>query len=490
MYSIFKQSSNVKILLDSIHQNDKNIEEIYITNEKYNNIYNDIKKIVNIDNNNVGKIKNLLEENIKTSTEHMEDHAEISSPFSLLDIICKKCEECFQGELKFLDYACGKGNIIISVFINYYNRLSQTHDPEECCKLIIETYLYYSDINPLNVFVTTCCLHELCRFYCGKEIHFNYNFTVCDSFDLDLKKTWGIEEIDCTFVNPPFHDKTKNKTQHKLWVKFTQKTFSDWLKDDGILIQISPSSFGSPSNKVLSLFQKYYVKYLYLDQEEFFPNIGSSFSWYMIEKKENDLDTIINNSMTIKLDNSILWMPGDLSLISLSIHKKVMFDTTDKLDVKYDYVTCHNNILKKSIDNNTFSSISKTKTDIHIYPLFHTNAQIWYSSIKQEFSDKKKVIWTRSGYSKPFYDDGKYGITDLSYYVLVNSDTEGNNLNNILNQRLFKYILKSAKWSGFGTDKVFYALPKLENKKYTDTELYTHFDLTEEEIDYINNYKV
>ena len=31
----------------------------------------------------------------------------------------------------------------------------------------------------------------------------------------------------------------------------------------------------------------------------------------------------------------------------INIHKKVMFDTTEKLDVKYDYTTCHNNILKK-----------------------------------------------------------------------------------------------------------------------------------------------
>jgi len=488
-YSILKQSSHCELLLENIHKNDITIKDIYITTGKYNNIYNDIHKIVNI-NNNISEIKHLLEKNIETSTEHCEDNAEISSPFSLLDIICENAQEYFNGELKFLDYACGKGNITISIFINYYNKLSKTREPKECCRLIIEEYLYYSDINPLNVFVTTCCLHELCRFYCGEEIYFNYNFTVCDSFNLDLNETWGINNIDCVFVNPPFQDKTKNKTQHKLWVKFTLKTFADWLGEGGILIQISPSSFGSPSNKVLSLFQKYYVKYLYLNQEKFFQNIGSSFSWYIIEKRETDLYTIMNNDKTIKLDISILWMPIDISLISLSIHKKVMFDTPNKLDVKYDYVTCHNNILKKSIDNNTFSSISKTKTDIHIYPLFHTNAQIWYSSIKQDFLEKKKVMWTRSGYSKPFYDDGKYGITDLSYYVLVNSDEEGDNLNNILNTRLFKYILKTAKWSGFGTDRVFYALPKLENKKYTDTELYSQFNLNVEELEYINNYKV
>ena len=34
-------------------------------------------------------------------------------------------------------------------------------------------------------------------------------------------------------------------------------------------------------------------------------------------------------------------------------------------------------------------------------------------------------MWTRSGYTKIFYDKGTMGITDMGYYVLVDSDSEG-----------------------------------------------------------------
>ena len=159
------------------------------------------------------------------------------------------------------------------------------------------------------------------------------------------------------------------------------------------------------------------------------------------------------------------------------------FNTT----MEYDYVTCHNNILLKSTRSNTHSSISKEKTNTHIYPVFHTNKQTWYSEIKQDFLDKKKVLFTRSGYTKFIYDNGKYGVTDLGYYILVDNKKEGETLVHNLNSKLIKYILNSAKWSGFGNEKVFKLLPNLNKKKFTDKELYKYFKLTNEEIKHIDS---
>ena len=46
-------------------------------------------------------------------------------------------------------------------------------------------------------------------------------------------------QFDVIVTNPPFQDSTnKKKTQHKLWIDFTQKTFSEWLKPGGILLQV------------------------------------------------------------------------------------------------------------------------------------------------------------------------------------------------------------------------------------------------------------
>ena len=212
-------------------------------------------------------------------------------------------------------------------------------------------------------------------------------------------------QFDVLATNPPFQDSTKKKkTQHKLWIDFTQKTFNEWLKPGGVLLQVSPSSFLSPSNKILKIFQSKAVKFLHLDTKTYFPKVGSTFADYMIRNQLNDGKTeIVTDVSTFyhKIDKSTFYLPIDVCEESLSIHRKVVFDTTDKLDVRYDYVTCHNvNLLRNT------GIISKTQDDEYVHPILHTNKQIWYSKIRQDWANKKKVMWSRSGYTKPFYDEG------------------------------------------------------------------------------------
>lgn len=294
--------------------------------------------------------------------------------------------------------------------------------------------------------------------------------------------------FDVVATNPPFQDSTnKKKTQHKLWIDFTQKTFSEWLKPGGVLLQVSPSSFLSPSNKILKIFQSKAVKYLHLDTKTYFPKVGSTFADYMIRNQSDDEKTeIVTQAGRFyqKIDSSVFYLPIDVCEESLSIHRKVVFNRKESLDVKYDYVTCHNvNILRKT------DIISKTKDDEYVYPILHTNKQIWYSKIRQDFANKKKVMWSRSGYTKPFYDNGILGGTDMAYYVLVSSDECGENLVHNLNSKLLRYILTTAKWSGFGNEKVFRALPNLPtDRKMTDGEIYLLFGLTNNEREYVEKH--
>ena len=294
--------------------------------------------------------------------------------------------------------------------------------------------------------------------------------------------------FDASVSNPPFEDITnRKKTPHKLWIDFTHTIFK-LLKSDGEMGQISPNSFLSPSSKVLPYFLNNDTIYLGLDTEKFF-NVNSTFADYVIKKGKSGIKTSIierdGSSSTMLLDKSISYLPSDFCAIATSIHKKVIFNSNiTKLGVKYDYVTCHNILLK-----NVNSTISRTITPTHQYPIFHTNPQIWYSSIKQPFAGNKKVMWTRSGYTKPFYDDGVYGTTDMGYYVNVPDDQSGLALAHNLNSLLIKYILETAKWSGFGNEMVFKNLPELPLRKMTDDEIFKHFSLTEEEISYVVNFK-
>jgi len=257
--------------------------------------------------------------------------------------------------------------------------------------------------------------------------------------------------------NPPFQSREKRgKTQHKIWIDFTKMVYSK-MKEGDELLWITPQSWGSPSNKVFKIFKESEIEYINLDTGEYFPKVGSSFSDFLLSKGSNNTrETRIikdNKEIKLKIDNSLLYFPNDVNLTSLSIHGKAMFSQKNKLPVCWDYVTCHNILLKRS------DTLSKTKTKKHVYPVFHTNKQVWWSSVQQGFSNQKKVLWTRSGYTKPFYDAGKYGTTDMGYYVLCSSEAEGERVAKVLNSKLFQYIFTTAKWSGFGNEIVFTNLP-------------------------------
>ena len=295
-------------------------------------------------------------------------------------------------------------------------------------------------------------------------------------------------QFDVVATNPPFQDSTNRKrTQHKLWIDFTQQTFDKWLKPGGILLQVSPSSFLSPSNKILKIFQSKAVKYLHLDTKTYFPKVGSTFADYMIRNEPDEEKTeIVTESGTFHqcIDSSVFYLPIDVCEHSLSIHRKVIFNQKENLDVRYDYVNCHNvNILRNT------GVISKTKSDEFVHPILHTNKQIWYSKARQQWAAKKKVMWSRSGYTKPFYDDGVLGGTDMAYYVPVPTRFCGENLVHNMNSKLIRYILTTAKCSGFGNDKVFRKLPNLPvYRRMTDAEMYLLFGLNGSERNYVENY--
>jgi hypothetical protein len=298
-------------------------------------------------------------------------------------------------------------------------------------------------------------------------------------------------KFDLEINNPPFQDTSKRgKTQHKLWIDFvihSKKT----LKSGGVLAYVTPDSFSSPSSKILKLMKEYDTKFISFDTKKYFQDEGndpgSTFSHYIIKFSKNDKNSSTEilqnkNSCNVKLNN-FLYIPNDFCEESYVIHNKVMFNSNEKLEVRYDYVTCHNNILKKK---GSLSHVQKTQTLECVYPILHTNSQIWYSSIRQDFADSPKVMWSRSGYTKPFFDNGVLGCTDMCYYIIVNNESEGIALSHNLNTKLFRYIFKTAKWSGFGNEIVFKNLPKIPNVIMTDDEIYDYFDLNNEIKNYID----
>ena len=336
-------------------------------------------------------------------------------------------------------------------------------------------------------------------------------------------------KFDIVVGNPPFQDsKNRKKTQHKIWKEFTEKAFEEWLAEDGIIAWVTPQSWGSPSNSILELFKNNNLLKVNLNTGKYFPDIGSTFSDYLIQKskkgsKKTNFTTITEQSFDYEVSSELLYFPNDFCEEAINIHQKVMFAAGNKQLINYDYVTCHNvirhahklndkkiekakeDLVKETCEDkrlkiknrikaleekakNIVITISEKETNSHIYPVFHTNNKIWYSSIKQSFADSKKVMWSRSGYTKPFFDNGTMGCTDMGYYILVDNQKAGERLSKFLNSKLMSYIFKTAKWSGFGNEIVFSNIPVVPlDKDLTEQDYYNLFSLTDKEIKYIED---
>ena len=287
-------------------------------------------------------------------------------------------------------------------------------------------------------------------------------------------------KFDVIVGNPPYqgtNDKSEDRIQpknHNLWTKFINKSFSELVSNNGYVSFVTPDSWMSPSNEIFKLFKMNQLLWVDLTCGKYF-NVGSSFTAWGAQKTPVVKDTKIG-SVSLNLKD-FPYLPRGIES-SLSIHQKVLNSKSPKIDCIGD-ITCHSS---KPV-------VSKVATAEYVHPLHHTNAQTRYGSIKSAYQDKIKVIWTLSGNYIPKIDLGVLGFTEVNQAIIATNQTEANNIYSYMNSNLYRYIVTTAKWSGFLNGKVFSMLPKLDQtKSWTDEEIYKFFNLTDTEIEIIEDY--
>jgi len=281
-------------------------------------------------------------------------------------------------------------------------------------------------------------------------------------------------KFDVVVGNPPYqgsNDKgTKQPKSHNLWSKFVDKGVGI-LEDDGFIAFVTPDSWMSPNSQVLKMFKENSLLWVDTEVGKYF-TVGSSFTAWIMQKNKNTSTATIDN-LAVNL-TKLQYLPRNFAK-TFPIHDKVINSKNTKLDILCD-TSCHSDHKHKNL--------SDTQDATYKYETFHTNAQTKFSKKQSKDFTKSKIIWTTSGYFKPFFSAGNLGTTEVCQYILVDSK-EAKNILSYLNSKLYKFIVNTGKWSGFLNGRVLSSLPKLASKVWTDKELYAHFDLTPEEIDYI-----
>ena len=226
--------------------------------------------------------------------------------------------------------------------------------------------------------------------------------------------------------------------------------------------------------------------HLNINCSRYFNSVGSYFSYYLLQIKnrysESRFDCItkvISEESEFEFNFSRLnFIPIPKSLNLLSVISKIS-NKGPKFNLESSSTTRSDKIWVK-----------KTKTDEFKYPIKHTNKEILWSSRPPESIDIKKIIINSTGNFNPIYDDGNLGTSQITRWIKVDSEHDGKEILKYLRSNTIRYFLGNCRWSGAAAKEVFENIPKIDFKKsWTDKQLYEYFNLTEQEINLIENSK-
>jgi len=409
-----------------------------------------------------------------------KSNAEVSTPFKLRQEMLDKIPIEFWNSVKKVFEPCvGKGGFLVDIIDRFMNGLEKTIPNKTLrYKTIVEECLYFSDINPTNIFV--------CKLLIDPYNEYNLNVNEGNTLQLDIKEKWDIHEFDAVIGNPPYESQT-GTGDNKLYLDFTKYSINR-LKKNGILLFITPSTiidYIIQMDKNRNYLDKFYnIEYIALNTPEKYFKESSTFTYFMLKKQKYIGNTIIEHYkgkdiICLKKGMKIPKIPTKLDL---SIINKI-----SSSDNCYDIKKCTfpkstQRIRKQHITKNI---VSINKSNSHQYKIYDTinktnpNGKYYYYDKLDSDAGKKRLIFSNKGYLLPFICENKdVTYSDNFSYILYESK-----LLKLMKSKIVDYLIYQYSKNGFDRINCIKMIKKVNLKD----NIYESFNLTEEEIKIIEN---
>ncbi|MGR3913519.1 MAG: methyltransferase [Gammaproteobacteria bacterium] len=329
--------------------------------------------------------------------------------------------------IKVFDSCCGNGNF--HAYIATKTDLSN---------------LYFNEINEKRV-------HHLKRYF-GERIH----LTTKDFFAYD-----DHEQFDMVVSNPPYAKFTNGKRaakNHNLARGFIRKALSV-TKRGGYLLFIVPNNWMSFSDRnfLPALMSEYQFRHLNIHgAKKWFPKIGSSFTWFLLEKTANkepftvENNYVFHNVKKVKLAKEARFIPLYLDATAQRVIKKVVYNRLPKYAVQ----TSSNlhKYTKKHL-------LHDRQTGSHPFKIHHTPTQTVWSKTPHKYQSGYKVFLSLTNQFGTFIGD--CGMTQSIAFIRCANEAEAKRIQKELDHPVYKCINNLTRYGNFNNIRVLQNLAVL-----------------------------
>ena len=301
-------------------------------------------------------------------------------------------------------------------------------------------------------------------------------------------------KFDVIVGNPPYQESKEHGKKvtgnGALWVKFTLKAI-ELCKDKGHVAFIIPDSWTAPTYDLMgsrkSIFNDYFKKYnlthINFNVKKYFPGVGTDPSAFVLKKDSNYATTNVvtpNEKFDINIANTS-FITRDVNSVALSIHEKILNQNENDKLCKMRWT--------KSV---TSIKTENEKNKEYYYPFVdhHAGKPLRWANTLDPDALKRKILIPYVGKYQCIIDDkGELGARESVSVLFLNDNETYESANSFLNSKLVTYIMNTNRWTQYVLSQIINYIPINDyTKVWTDNELYNYFNLTQNEIDYIEKY--
>ena len=285
------------------------------------------------------------------------------------------------------------------------------------------------------------------------------------------------EKYDLVVANPPYAKITDGKRtakNHNISRDFILKALNV-TKDGGYILFIVPDNWMSYAdrNKVAEILSNYQFIHLNIHgAKSWFPKVGSSFSWFLLQKSPNEKEFVVDNNYKLKriekalLNKNIQYIPLYYSNIVKSILDKTLNANNEKYKIETSS-DLHKYTKKKLISN--------IKDEKHPYKLNHTPSQVVWAERPHKYQKGWKVFISLTNQYGNFLDN--CGMTQSIAFIRCSSKEEAERISKELNNEIYVFLNNITRYGNFNNIRILQHFPK-----------YKDFGLTPQEEEFIREF--